>query len=132
MSIINYVQFRNLDGSDLYPVPYNPFKFDPVDSSDYEMIKIIDGSPVRSVSSFDDRVRTMEWPFNKTSNATFSGMLSELKSYVGQLKQLNLGDIDTYSWGWRNIRILDVVSQLADGGELKKNIVLTFVFTQSY
>ncbi len=127
------ITFRNTDDSGEYEIPINPFQLDANDSTDYELIQVLDGSPIRSVSTFDGRVRTMKWPFYPVSNSTFMGMLSTLKGYKGLEKKLNLGTIDdAFSYDWRNIKVLDIATELKEGGDLRLGVTLTYTYTESY
>jgi len=120
-------------GGNTYTCLINPKNLDVLDSSDIEIISVLDGTPIRSSSTFDDRVRTMEWDKFKVSNTTFIGMVSQLKSYKGLNKILNLGDIDdAYSYGNRNIKVLDVSTRLLEGGELYLILTLTYSYISSY
>jgi len=121
------------DGGNSYSCPINPRTLDVIDSSDIEIIPVLDGTPIRSSSTFDDRIRTMKWDIFKVSNTIFTGMISQLKSYKGLNKILNLGDIDdAYSYGNRNIKIIDVSSELREGGELYLILSLTYSYLTVY
>lgn len=127
---LNKIQFRTSEAQgDTYTVIYNPSEWDNKDSVDYKLMPVLDGSPVRSVATFDDRVRTMKWPAHLHSNAAFTGMVSTLKAYKGLEKEVDFRDIDVTSMGWRRIKILDVrTSKLTAGGSLRYTLELDYVY----
>lgn len=127
------IQFSDTDGSNVYTVPINPNFFDPVDNDEYQLLNPIDGSPIRVTTTFDSRVRILRWPAYPVDNSTFMGLVSELNSYNGQNKRINLGDIDdAFSYGWRNIKVIDVKTTLNPGGRLMKTLEVSYVYTESY
>ena len=121
-----------VDDPSAYELPINPDEVELLDSVDYDLVDTLDGSPIRSVATFDSRPRILKWPYYESTNTTFSGMESELKSYKGLNKKLNLQDLDVYSWGWRSIKVIDVTTSIMRGGKIRKNMELIYVYTSSY
>jgi hypothetical protein len=127
------IKFSDTDGSNIYSLAYNPDNFDAVDSANMVLVNVLDGSPARISGSFDNRVRTMTWPFYPASDTSFMAMVNELKSYKGLNKKLDLEDVDApYSYGWRNIKVTDVKTSLKEGGSLRVSLTLEYVYTSSY
>src|SRR4030067_1373345 len=120
-----------VDDPSCYELPINPDEVELLDSVDYDLVDTLDGSPIRSVATFDSRPRILKWPYYESTNTTFSGMESELKSYKGLNKKLNLQDLDVYSWGWRSIKVIDVTTSIMRGGKIRKNMELIYVYTSS-
>ena len=121
-----------VDDPSAYELPINPDEVELLDSVDYDLVDTLDGSPIRSVATFDSRPRILKWPYYESTNTTFSGMESVLKSYKGLNKKLNLQDLDVYSWGWRSIKVIDVTTSIMRGGKIRKNMELIYVYTSSY
>jgi len=127
------IKFSNTDGSNIYELPINPSKVEIGDSDDYDLLDTLDGAAIKSTASFDSRPRILSWPYHVATNTTFSGMVSELKTYIGVNKKIYLGTVDAiFSYDWRYIRVIDVASDLKEGGALRRNLLLTYVYTQSY
>jgi hypothetical protein len=128
------ITFRDyLTHANTYILPINPNEMDLVDSDDYEMLQTLDGAPIKSNSSFDDRIRTLTWPYFPADNTTFSGMKSVLKSYIGLNKEIYLGTIDNYySYSWRHIHVVDVTTSLMSGGRVRQNLTLQFYYLENH
>jgi len=130
------IQFRNTDHTNTYTVPINPVDVDIGDSSDYELVEIIDGAPIRATTSFDGRQRWLEWDsyeYVDTAVGTrFKAMLSELRSYVGSDKELHLQDIEAdLNRGWKDIMVDNLeVTTMPGAGNIRKKIKLFFHYTE--
>jgi hypothetical protein len=130
---MNRILFTDTNGTNSYILPVNPNTGIFEDSTDYTLLETLDGAPVRSKASFDGRVRSLIWPYFPVSNSTFMGMVSVLKTYKGAEKKIDLKDVDAaFSYGSRYIRILDVKTDLQTGGDLRLNMQVDYVYTQSY
>lgn len=125
------IRFRDTDETNTYTVPINPSVVDYGDSQDNKVIPIIDGYPAIQSSNFDGRIRTLNWDTVLENDSKAQPMLTELRTYVNQEKQIHFGAIDHKSWGWKNIRVVDVGTTSPRGGLLQVSIVLTFFFTES-
>lgn len=128
------VRLKDVDALDAtaYVLPINPTSIEFIDNSPYKLIETVDGAPVRSVKSFDDRPRQMEWPSFPASHATFTTMMAVLKTYVGENKEIHLGDIDYGTFGWREIHIDDVDITISSGGIVRINMIVKFHYITSY
>ncbi len=128
------ISFRNIDNSNVYSVPINPLSVDIGDSTDYSVAGVLDGSAIRVTSSFDNRVRKLTWDafeYGSSSGAgvRFDGMLSELRTYKGQNKELNLQTIDIdLSRGYKSIFVDDVKTTTVRGASKNIRIVLEILF----
>jgi len=115
-----------------YTFTINPSAVDLSDDDDMKLLSVIDGAPVRMVSTFDDRSRKMRWSKFPSAHANFSALVSVLKSYKGDDKEINFGTVDYASFGWRQIHIDNVAITTEDGGDLKLNMELTFHYIAAY
>ena len=61
------------------------------------------------------------------------GMISVLKTYKNLDKKMDLKDIDTpFGYNSRFIRIIDIKTNVLQGGKLRVNMEVSYVYTQSY
>ena len=132
------IKFRNSDGTNEYSCTINPVEVEILDSVDYKVQPVLDGAGIRVVSAFDNRPRKLIWdPFEYGSGSTFStrfeAMLSELRSYKGTSKELNLQDIETdLSRSWKDIFIDDVTTKVIRGaGYIKLQLTILFRYTEA-
>ena len=90
------------------------------------------GSHFPISKTFDQRERTFTWPAHLDSNITFTALITELKRYKGQRKQLNTQDLDYLSRGWKNIKLTDVQTNpiRAGRGDLRYILILKYIFTE--
>jgi hypothetical protein len=130
---INRIKFTDTAGANEYILPINPESVDLLADDKYELLSTLDGAIVKSKAYFDDRVRFLRWPYYPYTNTTFLGMISVLKTYKNLDKKMDLQDIDTpFSYGSRFIRIIDVKNNVLQGGKLRVNMEVSYVYTQSY
>ncbi len=125
------LQFRDVGGANLYEVPINPSEWNINDSVDYELRQTVDGSPVYQTATRDQRVRFFTWDAFPDSDTTFKNMVTTLRSYRGQLKEMNAQDIDYLSFGWKRIRIIDVKTIPIKGGELRYRLQLYYYYDEA-
>ncbi len=128
---LNRITFRDQDETNLYTLPINPAIVDYVDDTDQSIIQTIDGTPIVIGSSYDGRLRKLEWETFPNDNANFSALKSELKTYRGQLKQINFQTIDHQSFGYKNVRIVSVSTVTPKGGALESRMILEYYYTES-
>lgn len=130
---MNRIQISDTDGSNVYTFVYNPDTYDAVDSANMVLVNVLDGSPARISGTFDNRMRSMSWPAYPVTNTSYMGMVNVLKGYKGLEKKINLKDVDApFSYGWRYIKIVDVITELQQGGDLRLKMTLNYVYTQNY
>lgn len=128
------ISFRDTDESNEFFCDINPLSVDIGDSTDYSVASVLDGSAVRVVSSFDNRVRKLTWDafeYGSDSGAgvRFDAMLSELRTYKGSAKELNLQTIDIdLSRGYKLVFIDDVTTTVVRGASKNVRIVLEILF----
>ncbi len=128
------ISFRNTDESNEYFCDINPLSVDIGDSTDYSVAGVLDGSAIRVTSSFDNRVRKLTWDafeYGSDSGAgvRFDAQLSELRTYEGQNKELNLQTLDLdLSRSYKSVFIDDVTTTIVRGASKNIRIVLEILF----
>jgi hypothetical protein len=125
---ITRIQFTDLNGSSAYTLPINPHEIDIKDEGSYEIIEVVDGYPIKNSKLADSYIRKMVWPEYLSSNTTFTGMLSTLKSYINKSKRMNLQDVDYLSQGWKEIKIIDVRTWVLRGGDVRVGAELLYQY----
>lgn len=133
------ISFRNVGGGNEYFCPINPIFADIGDSTNYDMVSILDGAPVRVAAAFDGRRRTLEWDGfdyqgNNQIRDTFRAMLSELRTYKGTDKELHLQDIDIdLARGYKAILVDDVSTTTKRGaGNIRIVLKVTYHYTEAF
>lgn len=128
------IRFKDVDSLDstAYTLSINPDSIEFIDSSAFTLIETVDGAPVRSVKSFDDRPRQMSWPPYPSSNSVYMAMMVILKTYIGENKEIHLGDLDYGSFGWRQVHIDDIDVTTSSGGILRLPMILKFHYITGY
>ncbi len=124
---LNRIRMRDAGGGNEYTFSINPKSWDSVDSDDLNFMTVIDGAGIILRSNFDNRVRRMSWDNFSDSDTTYTGIVSEIKSYKGVLKEINFFDLDFLSQGWLSIRVLNVSTRPLDGGEFRYSLTLEYV-----
>lgn len=118
------IQFAdNTNGDGLYTLPYNPVEADVDDNDRVIVSNNLASRPVHYVLQYDDRPVVLRWKGWKFDNATFSGMVQELKSYVYENKYVRWGTIsdmfvNNYAGtGWQGpFFVASVTPKIKDGG----------------
>lgn len=128
LGTVGNITLRNLDKTNSYQFTYNPESWNPEDSINATEFPTIDGMNFLFYSIGENREMSFVWPNYSNSNTNFTAMVSELKSYIGQKKQMHLGNIDYINQGWRNIRITDVSTDVSFGGPLEYNLTLKYIY----
>ncbi len=126
MASLNRVRFKNLDSSNVYTCPINPRSIDVKDSTEYKMQSVLDAAPIRIVAAFDGRPRTLTWDSFEYSHSAFQAMLSELRTYKGEDKRLDLRDIDGFGLSEKQIHVDDVSTTTLAGGLFRLILVVTY------
>ena len=123
---MNRIQFSNTDDSNVYTVPINPKQIQVQDSVDYKMQSVLDSSPIRIVAAFDGRPRTLTWDSFEYTHTKFQALLSELRTYKGLDKKLDLKTIDGFGLGNKQIHVDDVATTTLAGGLFRLILVVTY------
>lgn len=130
LDITTRILFRDLDGSNVYEVPYNPDRWESLDSSNIIIKENLHTVPTVYNKTYDSRIRSFFWPSYPDSIQTFKNMVNVLKSYRGTYKQLHTNSIDYLSHGWKNIRIIDVETVPIRGGQLRYGVIVKYEFAE--
>ncbi len=101
-------------------------RIDTQDKSHHFLSNILDGAPIRSVPSFDDRTRFLEFDTFENSNTIFSGMISEFRTYVGLNKKLDITDIDVASVGNLSVHVDALNVDVLSGGNVRLKVTLLY------
>jgi hypothetical protein len=120
------ILFKDLDDSNEYRAPINPKSIKILDSTDYKLQDVLDAAPIRITAAFDGRPRSMTWDSFEYSHAVFQAMLSELRTYKGLDKKLDLADIDAYGLGEKQIHVDDVSTTTLAGGTQRLVLTVTY------
>lgn len=123
------IQFRDIDGTNTYTLPYNPGSVNLLDNREGRVSPTISGSPVLQRSTFDGRERTISWPAYQYSTSDFNTSIRVLKGFIGKRKQINLQTLNIPDWSWPDIRVTNVTKRIVNNsGNLRYSVVLSFVF----
>jgi hypothetical protein len=123
---LSRIRFKNTDSSNTYDCPINPRSIDIKDSTDYKMQNVLDAAPIRIVAAFDGRPRILTWDSFEYSHTAFQAMLSELRTYKGEDKRLDLRDIDGFGLGEKQIHVDDVATTTLAGGLFRLVLTVTY------
>jgi len=131
-AITGNITFKNFDNGSSYQLPINPDRWTNIDDSPVSLQGTPDGSPIMIFSSADQRERLFLWPDYGQDFPEWNDMLIVLRGYVGSKRLLHLGTIDYINDGWRIIRVLDVGTQVSQGGPMEYDLFLKYVFVGDF
>jgi hypothetical protein len=123
---LSRIRFKNSDSSNTYDCPINPRSIAIRDGADYKLQDVLDAAPIHIEAAFDGRPRTMTWDSFEYSHTVFQAMLSELRTYKGEDKRLDLMDIDGFGLGEKQIHVDDVSTTTLAGGLFRLILTVTY------
>lgn len=128
---VNRIKFRDRGGGNTYTVPINPATVSINVSSDLEIERTPDGSSIMQKSGYNQNVHRMLWDSGRNSDSIFTAMVTELKTYKDAQKELYLNDIDVHHWGYKDIRVTNVETNIIGGkGTLEYTLALEFILEE--
>ena len=131
MIVINRIQFRDQDETNLFTCTINPRQAVLLDDVDAIETEVIDGSPIHILSNFDGRTRRLVWDRYTETLVAYTTLRTELKLYKNSLKQIHLQDIDIQSRGFTNILVTNVGQTLLEGGQNRTQLFLEYNYTEA-
>ncbi len=131
MIVINRIQFRDQDETNLFTCTINPRQAVLLDDVDAIETEVIDGSPIHILSNFDGRTRRLVWDRYTETLVAYTTLRTELKLYKNSLKQIHLQDIDIQSLGFKNILVTNVGQTLLEGGQIRTQLFLEYNYTEA-
>lgn len=122
--------------SSAYTFPINPSRMDTLEDLYQVQVNVLHGSPAWQKACYDGRPRIMYWSgfsqdqsMTSTAASIFENMLVWLRARRGMVKYINFGNLTNINrnWpslgSWNKCRIIDVQSEIKEGGAIKYNEV---------
>jgi len=129
MSTLTKIKFRNTDEGNEYSCLINPSAIEMFDDYQINTQNILDGCLAVSSAPYDSRVRTLQWQSFSQDDQRWTAMATELRSYSGQNKQINIGTVDIANRGWKDIQVVNVSTKLLNNeGKVRYSIVLEYIY----
>jgi hypothetical protein len=129
MPQLTKVKFRNTDESNEYLCLINPSSVEMYDDYNINTQNILDGCLAISAAGYDNRIRVLQWQSFATDDQRWTSMATELRSYSGKKKQINLGTIDVANRGWKDIQVVNVSTKILDNeGKVRYSLILEYIY----